>query len=411
MTVTGTTAAGQHGLRRRDEHRRQLGDDDGVDDRVGATGTFSVDVPVTGGTSVINVVAVSPTGGDRRTSSARSSSTSCRAPCCSTSPTRTATTTGRATTPTRRRTTSRPGAFDIQRFQVLDDGDERHLPRADPRPHADVRQPARRAARRRLRARPGARRRPRPRPSFPQRNYQIAPAFAWSQLIQVQGFGQRFVDAGGATLGTVTIQRQRDLALHHVQRPEGSARAARRRAGVHRRADRPGRVQPRPGARLRPDAAGLPVRRLRGGEHRPALHGRPGHGAEGDRRAHARPASSSRTSSTTRSTPGRAAGRDDSLAAPRRMIRSATSPVQPVWCDAPRPSPVSPWKYSWNGIRSRQAGSRLEEPVAAEHGPPAVLAVAGRSPSAARRARRRPAPSVSMLPGAGRELDREPSPR
>jgi carbohydrate-binding DOMON domain-containing protein len=37
------------------------------------------------------------------------------------------------------------------------------------------------------------------------RNFSIAPAFAWSRLIQVQGFGQRYVDAGGATLGTATI--------------------------------------------------------------------------------------------------------------------------------------------------------------------------------------------------------------
>jgi carbohydrate-binding DOMON domain-containing protein len=37
------------------------------------------------------------------------------------------------------------------------------------------------------------------------RNFTIAPAFAWNRLIQVQGFGQRYVDAGGATLGTVTI--------------------------------------------------------------------------------------------------------------------------------------------------------------------------------------------------------------
>ena len=35
------------------------------------------------------------------------------------------------------------------------------------------------------------------------------------------------------------------------------------------------------------DAAGLPVRRLRDGERRSALHGRPGHRAEGDRRDHA----------------------------------------------------------------------------------------------------------------------------
>jgi hypothetical protein len=32
-------------------------------------------------------------------------------------------------------------------------------------------------------------------------------------------------------------------------------------------------------------------------------------------------------------------------------------PGPAVWCDAPRPSPVSPWKYSWNRIRSRQCGS------------------------------------------------------
>ena len=28
-------------------------------------------------------------------------------------------------------------------------------------------------------------------------------------------------------------------------------------------------------------------------------------------------------------------------------IRSTTSAVQPVWCMAPRPAPLSPWKYSW----------------------------------------------------------------
>ena len=42
--------------------------------------------------------------------------------------------------------------------------------------------------------------------SFPQRNYQIAAPAAWSRLIEVQGFGQRYVDAHGATLGTVGIR-------------------------------------------------------------------------------------------------------------------------------------------------------------------------------------------------------------
>ena len=38
-------------------------------------------------------------------------------------------------------------------------------------------------------------------------------------------------------------------------------------------------------------------------------------------------------------------------------IRWATSAVHPVWCAAPRPMPVSPWKYSWNGILSFHRGS------------------------------------------------------
>ena len=42
--------------------------------------------------------------------------------------------------------------------------------------------------------------------SFPMRNYQIAGAAAWDRLIEVQGFGQRYVDAHGTTLGTVAIR-------------------------------------------------------------------------------------------------------------------------------------------------------------------------------------------------------------
>ena len=40
--------------------------------------------------------------------------------------------------------------------------------------------------------------------SFPQRNYTLATG--WNRLIEVQGFGQRFVDAGGATVGSVAIK-------------------------------------------------------------------------------------------------------------------------------------------------------------------------------------------------------------
>jgi len=42
-------------------------------------------------------------------------------------------------------------------------------------------------------------------PSFPQRNYSIAPSAAWSRLLEVQGFGQRYIDAHGTTVGTIAI--------------------------------------------------------------------------------------------------------------------------------------------------------------------------------------------------------------
>ncbi|HEY0869040.1 MAG TPA: glucodextranase DOMON-like domain-containing protein, partial [Acidothermaceae bacterium] len=41
--------------------------------------------------------------------------------------------------------------------------------------------------------------------AFASRHYSIAAADAWSRLIEVQGFGQAFVDASGTTQGTVTI--------------------------------------------------------------------------------------------------------------------------------------------------------------------------------------------------------------
>ena len=41
--------------------------------------------------------------------------------------------------------------------------------------------------------------------SFPQRNYVIASDAAWNRLLEVQGFGQRYVDAHGTTLGTIAI--------------------------------------------------------------------------------------------------------------------------------------------------------------------------------------------------------------
>jgi carbohydrate-binding DOMON domain-containing protein len=41
--------------------------------------------------------------------------------------------------------------------------------------------------------------------AFSQRNYVIAPSAAWSRLLEVQGFGQRYIDANGSTVGTISI--------------------------------------------------------------------------------------------------------------------------------------------------------------------------------------------------------------
>ena len=97
-----------------------------------------------------------------------------------------------------------PGAYDIQQFQVFDAGAEviLRLKTRDLTPtfgsplgaqlvDVYVHDPA--AAVTSTAA------------SNPTRNFSIAAPFAWSRLIQVQGFGQRYIDANGATLGTVAI--------------------------------------------------------------------------------------------------------------------------------------------------------------------------------------------------------------
>ncbi len=196
----------------------------------------------------------------------------------------------------------KPGAWDMQRFQVLDDGTNIIFRVQNRNQYATfgsplgaqlvdvyVHDPAAPAGTTSTD------------PSHPFRNFAIAANSAWSKLIQVQGFGQRYENAAGTTLGTVSIRANALVALHHVQRAEVVTRPARSWMGLHRRAHRPGRLQPRPGPQLRGDTAGLRIRCLRHGQRRPALHGGPEHGAEGDRRAHTARARNP-TNSTTRST-------------------------------------------------------------------------------------------------------------
>ena len=171
---------------------------------VGMDGSWTVPVAVTGGTSVLNIVAVSPTGG---TAHAVRTILFDFVPGTQLfsvdDPTGDDNGPGNYAYPTS--DNFKAGAFDLTQFQIYDDGTNIifrvktrdltptfgsplgaqlvdvyvHVPGATTTSTA---------------------------PSFPQRNYTIAPAFAWSRLIEVQGFGQRYIDASGATLGTVSIK-------------------------------------------------------------------------------------------------------------------------------------------------------------------------------------------------------------
>ncbi len=80
-----------------------------------------------------------------------------------------------------------------------------------------------------------------------------------------------------------------------------------------------------------------------------------GAAADDDRRRSGQPWSSPRSSASWRSHgpggPSARCSRSVRVGMPdpgRRRMRSATSPVQPVWWEAPSPAPLSPWKYSLN---------------------------------------------------------------
>jgi glucoamylase len=169
--------------------------------KVGSSGAFSIPVPLTGGTTVINVVAVSPSG-----ATARDVRTVVfdQAPGTlllgADDPDGDDGGPGNYAYPTAG--DFHAGAYDLQRFEVYDAGDRiifrvrtRDLSPTFGSPLGaqlvDVyvsvpgASPTSAAA------------------AFPQRNYVLASP--WSKRIEVQGFGQQYVDASGATLGQVTI--------------------------------------------------------------------------------------------------------------------------------------------------------------------------------------------------------------
>jgi glucoamylase len=168
-------------------------------------GSFSVTLPVTGGTTVLNTVAVSPTGAtahDQR--SIVFDFTPGTKLLDVTDPTGDDNGPGNYAYPTS--SNFHPGAFDITDFQVFLSPDQKtvtfKLQTRDLSPtfgsplgaqlvDVYVHDPS--AATTSTAA------------SFPSRNYAIAAGSAWSRLLEVQGFGQIYKDASGNNLGTISI--------------------------------------------------------------------------------------------------------------------------------------------------------------------------------------------------------------
>jgi glucoamylase len=203
VTVTGTSASGNTV----DVSATNLDADSAntiVTTTAAADGSWSADVPISGGTIVLDVVATSPNGATAHAQRTVVFDVTPGTVLLDTAdPDGDDNGPGNYAYPTS--SNFQPGAYDIQRFQVLDDGTNiifrlqtRNLSPTFGSPlgaqlvDVYVHDPA--AGSTSTDA------------SFPQRNYQIAPGSAWSRLIEVQGFGQRYIDAAGATQGTVTIK-------------------------------------------------------------------------------------------------------------------------------------------------------------------------------------------------------------
>ena len=170
---------------------------------VAADGTWSVQVPVDGGTTVLTTVAVAPNGGtayDQR--SIVFDFVPGTLVLDRTDPAGDDHGPGNYAYPAS--SNFNAGAFDIRDFQVWDSGSDVtfRLQTTDLTPtfgsplgaqlvdvyvHEPGASPTSTSA------------------ANASRNFQIAPAFAWDRLLQVQGFGQRYEDAAGNTVGTIAI--------------------------------------------------------------------------------------------------------------------------------------------------------------------------------------------------------------
>jgi carbohydrate-binding DOMON domain-containing protein len=185
-------------------------------------GAFSVPLVVTGGTTVLNIVAVSSSGGTAHLERSvvfdfvpgtqlldvADPSGDDNGP-------------GNYAYPTS--DNFHAGAFDIQEFQVFDDGTNvifrvkvRDLSMTFGNPLGaqlvDIyaHDPAAAAGTTSTAA------------ANPSRNFQIAPADAWNRLVQVQGFGQRYENSSGTPLGTVAISANEISHFITIRVPKAS---------------------------------------------------------------------------------------------------------------------------------------------------------------------------------------------
>jgi glucan 1,4-alpha-glucosidase len=203
VTVTGTSTPGDT-IRIAATNVDENSTTSIVSGTVGSGGSFSIPVSLIGGRSVLNIVATSPSGATaREVRTVVVLAASAPVIFSADDPDGDDHGPGNFQYPTN--DAFHAGAFDIEQFQVLDTGDTvtfrvrtRDLTPTFGSPNGAqlidvyVHDPA--ASSTSTAA------------SFPPRNYRISDAGAWSRLLEVQGFGQRFVDASGATVGTISIR-------------------------------------------------------------------------------------------------------------------------------------------------------------------------------------------------------------
>jgi glucoamylase len=171
----------------------------------GGDGAFTVDVPVPPGTASVTVVATAPDGG---TGFAQRTVLFDTVPgtliFSTTDPDGDDNGPGTYSYPLS--DNFKPGAYDLQRFEVYDSGPDSVTFRVQTRDLTATFGSALGAQLVDVYVANPAGGTTSTAASFPGRNYSIAAGSAWNRLIEVQGFGQRFVNGTGATVGSVAIR-------------------------------------------------------------------------------------------------------------------------------------------------------------------------------------------------------------